>query len=384
MLVEMVDLLRAWVEHESPSLEPERARALAARVAEAFVAEGCRATPHAAALQLDYPGGEAAPVLVLGHLDTVYPAGTLVGAGPSALTPRRGDSPPRARLAAAMPFRVDEAHAYGPGVYDMKGGIVAALFALRQLRARQAAHPPVTFLWVFDEETGSHASRAVTERLAQSAQAALVLEPGAEPDGALKLARKGIALYTLAAHGVAAHAGLNFEAGASAIAELAVRVAEITSWADSGRGLTVNCGLIRGGSRVNVVAAEAAADFEVRAWERTTLESVDHRLRQLKPSNPKVRLELTGGINRPPMEPSAASERLAALAEQSAAQLGLTLGRARTGGGSDGNFTAALGVPTLDGLGMVGGGAHSPTEHIRLDCLEPRAALLASLLQSLA
>lgn len=353
---EMLARLRGWVEVESPSLEPERVRALAALVAAEFEDLGCRATLHEHGLELatDSP----APVLLLGHLDTVYPVGTL----------------------AHMPWREDAGCAHGPGVFDMKGGVVQALFALRALRALAPRTPLPRLLLVFDEETGSRRSRSLTEAVARQAEAVLVLEPGADDDGKLKLGRKGIALYALQAHGQAAHAGVDFEQGASAIVELAARVAEVAAWSDAATGLTVNPGRIAGGTRVNVVAAEAGAEIEMRAWTAAALAAADARLRALGSANPRVRLEVQGGINRPPMEPTPASRALAERAQHLAAGLGFALGVTRTGGGSDGNFTAALGIATLDGLGMVGGGAHAPHEHIRVSGLVPRTALLAAML----
>ncbi|HVA63861.1 MAG TPA: M20 family metallopeptidase, partial [Terriglobales bacterium] len=353
---EMLARLRAWVEVETPSLEPERVRELAAAVAAEFEPLGYRARFHPDALELTCAG--AAPILLLGHLDTVYAAGTL----------------------ATMPFREEGGRVYGPGVFDMKGGAVQALYALQALRAGAPGVRLPSLLLVFDEETGSRRSRALTERLARQAEAVLVLEPAADADGKLKLGRKGIALYTLAAFGVAAHAGVDFEQGASAIVELAARVAEVAGWSEAARGLTLNPGLIAGGSRVNVVAAEARAEIEVRAWTAAELEAVEVRLRGLASAHPRVRLELSGGINRPPMEPTPASQALAARAQALARELGFALATTRTGGGSDGNFTAALGVPTLDGLGMVGAGAHTPQEQIELAALGPRTALLAALL----
>ncbi len=364
----MLAQLRAWVEIETPSGEPARVAALADDVVRAFEAEGCRATRYADAVQLDagpLPGARP-PLLVLGHLDTVYPAGTL----------------------ARTPFRPEAAggeedgRAYGPGVFDMKAGLVQALFALRALGPRGLPRT-VRFLFVFDEEIGSPRSRPLTEALAREAEAALVLEPAAGEAGDLKVARKGIARYRLAAHGVAAHAGLDFAQGASAILELAGRLQELAAWTDLDRGLTLNPGLIVGGSAVNVVPAEAGAEIEARAWTAAELAGIDQRLRALRSASPRVRLELTGGLNRPPLEPTAASAALRARAQAIAGDLGFELGATRVGGASDGNFTAACGLPTLDGLGAVGAGAHSPDEHILIRHLAPRTALLARLLTSL-
>jgi glutamate carboxypeptidase len=357
---EMLPRLRGWVEQETPTAEPARVRALAEEVAAAFEHAGCRARLHDCALELDHPGGAAErPLLLLGHLDTVYPVGTL----------------------ARTPWREDAGRIFAPGIYDMKAGVAMALHALQALAAiGTAPGRRLKLLFVFDEETGSRRSRPVTEAVARDCAAALVLEPGADADGKLKVARKGIGVYRLQAHGVAAHAGVDFEKGASAITELAGRIAEVAGWVDLDRGLTVNPGLISGGTGVNVVAAEAEAAVEARAWTVAEQQAFDARLRGLAARDGRVRLEISGGINRPPMEATPASLALAARAQAIAGELGFTPGTARTGGGSDGNFTAALGVPTLDGLGAVGGGAHSPGEHIVIAALAARTALLATLL----
>lgn len=358
----MLALLQRWVQHESSSLEPEGVRALAADVAREFSRAGCRVIEHPEALELSWGGSDGAPLLVLGHLDTVHPAGTL----------------------AKMPFRVDAERALGPGVYDMKASLVQALFALLALAAcGEAPRRPLRFLWVFDEELGSPGSRPHVERLAREAEAVLVLEPAAGADGKLKVARKGIGVYSIVARGVAAHAGVDFEQGASAVAELAARVAEIAAWSDPQRGLTINPGVFNGGTRPNVVAAEARAEFDVRAWSAVELAEVELRLHALQSSNPRVQLEVAGGVNRPPMESTPESEALAAKAQELARALGFELGATRTGGGSDGNITAGLHRLTLDGLGMVGDGAHTLQEYIRLDALVPRTALLAALLATL-
>lgn len=359
----MLDRLRAWVGYESPTAEPERVRALAETVAADFAALGLRAAAHEYALELTLAGaGAGAPLLLIGHLDTVWAAGTL----------------------ARMPFRVEDERAFGPGAYDMKAGIVMARFALEALLALGAAPPPLTLLLVFDEETGSRGSRALTEARARGARAALVLEPGAEPGGGIKIARKGIALYRLAAHGVAAHAGVDFERGASAVVALARCVVEAADWSDPAAGFTLNPGVLRGGTHSNVVAEEAQAELDVRAWSAAALDTVDARLRGLRSADPRVRLELAGGLNRPPMEPTPASLALAAQAQAIGRELGLALPLARTGGGSDGNFTAACGVPTLDGLGAAGAGAHAAHEHVHLPSWAARTALLASLLATVA
>ncbi|MGH9486323.1 MAG: M20/M25/M40 family metallo-hydrolase [Terriglobales bacterium] len=359
---EMLACLCDWARMETPSTEPARVQAFARTVAAAFTAAGCSAQEHEAALELRAPGADpaAAPVLVLGHLDTVFATGVLT----------------------RMPVRSDGQRLWGPGVYDMKGGVVQLLYALRALAAAGARpRRPLHALLAFDEEIGSTHSRALTEAGAGAAGAALVLEPGAGEEGKLKVARKGIAVYRVVAQGRAAHAGVDFEQGASAIVELAARVAEIAHWSDARRGLSINPGLIAGGTRLNVVAAQAEAHIEARAWTAAELEDFDRRLRSLQPDDERVRLQVEGGLNRPPMEPTPASLALASEARELGRELGLELDSTGTGGGSDGSFAAALGVPTLDGLGMAGGGAHTDQEHILIPALAPRTALLAALLQ---
>lgn len=362
---EMLGLLSAWAGWETPSTEPARVAEFAGAVTAAFAAAGATQTrTHEAAFELELAGADAAlpPLLVLGHLDTVFATGTL----------------------ERMPVRDDGERLWGPGVYDMKGGVVQLLYALRALAAAgQRPRRPVRILLTFDEETGSRASRPVTEACARDAGAALVLEPGAGEEGKLKVARKGIALYRLAAEGRAAHAGVDFEQGASAIVELAARVVEVARWSDKASGLTVNPGVISGGTRLNIVAAHAEAQIEARAWTAAELSRFDRRLRALRSDDERVRLSVEGGLNRPPMEPTPASLGLASQAQALGRQLGLELESTGTGGGSDGSFAAALGVPTLDGLGAVGGGAHTAQEHVLISRLAPRAALLAGLLLEL-
>jgi glutamate carboxypeptidase len=283
-----------------------------------------------------------------------------------------------------MPWRERAVRLCGPGAFDMKAGIVQALFALRALLARGPLPCPVTLLLVPDEEVGSPASQSLTTRLALASGAVLVLEPAAGPEGACKTARKGVARYTLRVHGQAAHAGLDFERGASAIVEAAHQVVAIGALSRPARGLTFNPGLISGGSRSNVVAASAEVVVDVRF--RTTAQSAraDAALRRLRPRDPRCRLQFEGGVERPPFERGPQTARLYRLAAQAAAQLGFSLAEAAVGGGSDGNLTAALGIPTLDGLGAVGDRAHSPDEFVLARHMPRRAALLAQLIESLA
>ncbi len=355
---------RRWVERESPSGDKAAIDACGREVAAAFGPLGWRAEFVAGAagdhLILRPPAEVAGGggTLLLGHLDTVYPLGTL----------------------ARMPWREEGDRVHGPGVMDMKGGIAVAWLALRSLIAAGGALPAATLLLVSDEETGSGGSRALTERLARQARAVLVLEPAAGENGKLKTARKGIANFTLRAEGRAAHAGVDYFAGANAIVELARQAVELASWSDERQGITVNCGVIHGGTRSNVVPAEAELEVDARAWTAADLAAVETRLQRLRAVDAGVRLAVTGGVNRPPMERSPAGMALFARARAAAQAVGLALEECATGGGSDGNFTAALGVPTLDGMGVVGGGAHSPGEWAARRSLVERAAVLAGML----
>ena len=321
---------------------------------------------------MDFPGKSAAkPVLLLGHYDTVYPLGTL----------------------AAMPCRAVDNKLTGPGVLDMKSGIALMLHALAALQDwhkhdwhkedwHKAGLPrPVTVLLVSDEEVGSDSSRAITESLAKKAAVVLVLEPAYGFQGAVKTARKGVGGYLVKVTGKAAHAGLDSQKGANAILELAHQIQKISSFTDLKKGLTVNVGVVSGGSRTNVVPAEAAAQVDVRIASIKDAAGIDKKMRSLRPFNRKCKIEITGGINRPPMERTAGVKALYAQAAAIARELGWKLGEAAVGGGSDGNFTAALGIPTLDGLGAVGDGAHAPHEHILISELPRRAALIAGLIE---
>jgi glutamate carboxypeptidase len=305
-------------------------------------------------------GGSGRPVMILGHFDTVWPVGTLT----------------------RMPLRHDEGRLHGPGTFDMKAGIAIALTAVSALRAEAIVHPPITMLWTTDEEIGSETSRATIEAEARESAAVLVLEP-ALPGGALKTARKGCGEFELTVHGIAAHAGVDPGKGASAIHELATQIARIERIQDLTRGISVNVGIISGGSRPNVVAEEARATIDVRAPTREAAESVEAALRALQPARPGTRLTVKGGFERPPMERTSAGIALFSLASDVASSLGHELREGATGGGSDGNFTAALGVPTLDGLGAIGDGAHAAHEHVEVPALAWRAALVAGLLARL-
>jgi glutamate carboxypeptidase len=304
----------------------------------------------------------AKPLMLLGHLDTVWPLGTL----------------------KKMPFRVGEGRAWGPGVLDMKAGVVMALNALSILQEAGQLSRPVMLLLNSDEETGSEHSRALTESLAKRCGAVFVLEPAQGVPGAYKTARKGVANYRLQVHGVAAHSGVDFGQGHSAVLELGRQIERASAFTNPARGITVNAGVIGGGTRSNVVPAEAWAEFDVRIAKAVDAQRIDRRFRTLRAVDGQCRLEVTGGLNRPPMERISGTVTLFRRAATMAAGLGFQLQEAATGGGSDGNFTSALGIPTLDGMGAVGEGAHAQHESILLDALVPRTALLAAMIGGLS
>ena len=301
--------------------------------------------------------GHGTPVLLLGHIDTVWPLGTI----------------------DRMPLRRDGDRLYGPGTFDMKAGVALAISAIAALRGSGTAHAAVTMLWTTDEEIGSGSSRAEIETEARRSRAVLVLEP-ALPGGGLKTARKGCGEFHLTVHGISAHAGLDPGKGASAIHELAAQIAAIEQLQDLPRGISVNVGIVSGGTRANVVAEEARAIVDARAPTRAAAEQVEAAMRALQPRRPGTRLTIEGGFERPPMERGPGVVELFSRASRVASSLGRELAEGGAGGGSDGNFTAALGVPTLDGLGAVGDGAHAAHEHVEISALPWRAALLAGLL----
>jgi len=360
--------LQRLVELESPSGDERRVLALAATIAQELRALAVEVTERRAPgwgvhLEGRLPGAEPqqSPLLLLGHMDTVFPAETL----------------------AARPFRVEQDRALGPGVFDMKAGIAVLLEVLAQLRATGAQpRRPLRILLTCDEEVGSGSSRALIEELAGGARAVLVLEPSL-PGGAAKTARKGVGDYRLLATGRAAHAGVEPEKGISAITELAHQVLAVQALAAPALGTTVTVGMIGGGSAPNVVPAAAWAEVDVRFSTAAEAARLDSAIRSLAPAVAGATLEVTGGVNRPPMERTAATAALYQSAREAAASLGFELGEGSTGGGSDGNFTAALGVPTLDGLGPDGGGAHALHEHVLLADLPRRVALIARLLLTL-
>ena len=304
----------------------------------------------------------AKPLMLLGHLDTVWAMGTL----------------------KKMPFRVRGGRAWGPGVLDMKAGVVMALNALRTLHETGQLHRPVIFLLNSDEETGSEHSRALTESLAKKCEAVFVLEPAQGLSGAYKTARKGVGHYRLLVQGIAAHSGVDFSHGHSAVLELGRQIERASAFTNLARGITVNPGVIGGGTRSNVVAAEAWVEFDVRIARAVDAKRMERRFRSLRPVDLKCALKVEGGLNRPPMERTSGTVTLFRRAATMAKGLGFHLQEAATGGGSDGNFTSALGIPTLDGMGAVGEGAHASHESILLDALVPRTALLAAMIGGLS
>jgi glutamate carboxypeptidase len=301
-------------------------------------------------------------VLALGHSDTVWPTGTL----------------------ETMPWREADGRLWGPGVLDMKAGLAFFVFAMRALRDLEIpVARKVALLVVSDEEVGSHSSRPLTEKQARLSDTVLVLEPGTGLTGKLKTARKGVGRYTLTVEGVSSHAGVDFAAGASAIHELAAQIQTIAAFTNLERGVTVNVGVITGGTRSNVVAARAEAEIDIRVPRLADYAALERKFRRLRPHNRRCRLTLTGELNRPPMERTPSIAALFQLARSIARDFDVELEESATGGGSDGNFTAALGIPTLDGLGAVGEGAHALHESILINRIADRTALLARLVCAL-
>jgi glutamate carboxypeptidase len=364
----MLTMLQRFVEAESPSTNKAKTDALAAiAAAEAREFGGTvRILPSRQTgnhLRAEFPpiGPSKGRILLLGHLDTVWECGTI----------------------RQMPFRIRNGRAFGPGIFDMKSGIVIGLFAVHALQTLGIPKKRIVLLLNADEEVGSPSSRPITEREAKRSDCALVLEPAAGPKGALKTARKGVGEFQLRVTGRSAHAGLDPRKGASAVMELCRQIVSLDDLADSGRGITVNAGIISGGTRTNVIPAEAMARVDVRVARMHDMKEMERRFRALKPYDRETALEVSGRFNRPPLERSAAIGALFRRAKAAGRRLGLSLEEAAVGGGSDGNFTAALGVPTLDGLGGVGDGAHADHEHIIIRELPRRAALLAHLIASL-
>jgi glutamate carboxypeptidase len=355
----MVDLLRAFVEIESPSTDAGGVQSMAAAVAAALAPCGLavETLPMPGAgpvLRARWPGER--PVMLLGHLDTVWPLGTL----------------------AARPVRIEGDVFHGPGSYDMKAGIVVIIHALKLL-AEDGRRPPVNVFLTPLEETRPEPYRALMESEMKASGAVLGFEP-AWPGGAVKTERKGAGTFVLRARGRAAHAGADFAKGASAVLEIARQTIAASGLTDLDRGITVNVGVVRGGIRPNVIADSAEAEIDVRVRTMADARHVEAALRALAASTPGVALEVTGSFSAPPLERSAKVVALYEKARSAARVIGLTLGEVSTGGASEASFAAALGVPTLDGLGADGDGAHAEHEHVRIPSLPERAALTATML----
>ncbi len=357
--------VRALVEQESPTRDAAATTAIIAKLKTRLDAIGATTRLHETErgthLLSRITFGQSlhdVPVLLLGHVDTVWPLATL----------------------ASRPFRVENGCAFGPGIFDMKSGVevmVAALEAIHALELQPGRE--IRMLLSCDEESGSTTSRDLITAEAAECAAVFVLEPSL-PGGSVKTERKGIANYEIVARGVSAHAGLDPEKGVSATSELAHQILALNALNDLPNGISVNVGVIHGGTFPNVVAAEARAKVDVRFRTMAQAELISQRIESLQPVLEGAQLEIRGGINRPPLERNAAVMSLYAHARLIAAQLGFELGEGSSGGASDGNFTAALGIPTLDGLGVEGDGAHAEHEHILVDDLPRRAALLTALL----
>jgi len=365
----LVDLTEELVRAESPSDNKAAVDACVALAAAHAKALGGRVKLHRqknfgdlleARLGPKSRTGAAGRTMLLGHLDTVWPLGTL----------------------KTMPCRVADGRLWGPGALDMKAGVAMALTAIEILIEAGALNREIVLLLNSDEEVGSPVSRPVTERLAAECVRVYVLEPA--QGLAYKTARKGVGNWRIGVIGVAAHAGVDFEKGANAIRELARVIEKVSGWTDLKRGVTVNVGVAGGGSKSNVIPAAAWAEVDSRIVRKADGPRLERRFAALKPDDKSCKLAVSGGINRPPMERTRSTVRLYHEARALAADLGFVLHEASTGGASDGNFTSALGVPTLDGMGAVGEGAHAGHESVLLEHLAPRTALLAGLLAQCA
>jgi glutamate carboxypeptidase len=348
------------VVRESPSQDSGRVSALAAWVRDRLLERGLSARTQSLSAAADAVVAELGPgaggSLLLGHLDTVWPVGTL----------------------SEMPFAVEGDRATGPGIFDMKASVAVALAALEALAAQGVGN--ATFLLVPDEEIGSASSRGLTVDLARRHRRVLVLEPS--DDGAAKIARKGTGLFHLRFRGRAAHAGLEPERGASALAELARSVLFLETLADPTSGTTIVPSRARSGGATNVVPEEGDLAVDARVWTREEAERLESAVRGYRPADPRVEVTVEGGFDRPPLVPTPESLALYERARAFARELGWDLASARVGGASDGNLTAAAGIPTLDGLGPRGGGAHARHEFVQMSELPRRAALLAALLET--
>ncbi len=357
----LLETIERLVRLESPSTDKAAVDRCGAGVAELFRSVGGTVARLPQAERGDHVraewGSGTRQIMLLGHFDTVWPVGQI----------------------DTMPFHEGDGRLYGPGIFDMKASIAIAALAIRALQETGAVLPRIVALWTTDEEIGSGTSRREIEAEARRSAAVLVLEPSL-PGGAAKTSRKGVGEFELIVHGRSAHAGVDPGKGASAVHELARQVLALEALQDLPRGVTVNVGVIAGGSRTNVVADRASAMVDVRVPTMQDAERITGAIRGLRPQLAGTRLEVLGGVDRPPLERSPAVVRLYQQAREIAALLGRELSEGATGGGSDGNFTGALGVPTLDGLGPAGDGAHARHEHVLVAEVCWRAALVAALL----
>jgi glutamate carboxypeptidase len=366
---EIIQLIRRFVECESPSDSPDAVNRFVELISDTVApfarvkTSGGGSYGRQLVCEMSLPGRKKnGQILALGHSDTVWPMGTL----------------------KTMPFREADGRLWGPGVLDMKAGIAFFIFAVRALRELDIPVPSKVVLQVnSDEEVGSEASRPLTEKNAARSKAVLVLEPGTGLTGKLKTARKGVGDYTVTVKGRASHAGVDFSAGASAVVELARQIDRIAGFTHLAQGITVNPGVIAGGTRTNVVAAEARAEVDIRVLRLRDAPVLEKRFKALTPFDSRCSIEVTGGLNRPPMERSVGIVKLFKTAQKLGRDLGVELEESTTGGGSDGNFTAAMGIPTLDGLGAVGEGAHAANESLLVNRMADRTALLAKLVAAL-
>ncbi|MFD0697741.1 M20 family metallopeptidase [Paenibacillus sp. GCM10027628] len=366
-LPELLKLLQESVDMDSPS----RSKVPNDRMADWYAHQFARLTggtverishPTAGDRLLCHVGNGSKQLLLLGHYDTVWPLGE----------------------AGRRPFRIENGKAYGPGVYDMKAGLLQAMFAIKVLQdmGRLPEDKRVVLLFNSDEEIGSPTSRELIEEVARQSAAAFILEPPMEPSGALKTSRKGSGRYKLTVKGISAHAGVNPQKGVSAIEELAFQIQRLHGWTDYSLGTTVNVGLVQGGIGSNVVAEHAEAEIDVRVATLEEARRLEAEFATLKANHPEAELTVTGGMTRPPMERTASIGSLFELARDLAhTEFATALEETATGGVSDGNFTAAVGTPTLDGLGARGDHAHSPLEYVLIDEIPYRTALLARLIE---
>jgi len=361
----MISCIRELVECESPSDDPASIDKFI-KLFSGMVSDIARVRKYPGKhmrCEFQLPGKrKQGQILALGHSDTVWPLGTL----------------------KTMPFRQSRGRLWGPGVLDMKAGLAFFVFAMRILRELDVPVKRKVVLQVnSDEEVGSPTSRVLTEGIARQSVAVLVLEPGTGLDGKLKTARKGVGDFRITVRGRAAHAGLDFEKGANAVVEMARQIERIAGFTRLKQGITVSPGVIQGGTRSNVVPAECHVEVDVRAPSAAAQRYLERQFASLKPFDKRCTVEVEGGLNRPPMERSAGVRRLFQTARKLGAELGVAIEESSSGGGSDGNFTAALGIPTLDGLGAVGEGAHAPHESILISRIADRTALLAKLVAAL-